>query len=173
MLAAQALSLAVYCQKLHLSVPSQGRGCKMTFQRKTKPIADRLWPKVVWQSNGCWNWTGKVSVRGYGTIRIKKGSKWGQGYAHKIAYELVRGIVPNGLEIDHLCKNKVCCNPSHLEAVTHLVNSRRAMVKSHCKHGHEFNEDNTYITREGWKMCKKCNAERQRRYSLNRAIKCS
>lgn len=72
----------------------------------------------------CWLWTGRLNNKGYGRVTL-----WAKkrGYmAHRMAYEFAVGPIPDGLEIDHLCRNRICCNPSHLEPVTHQENVRRA-----------------------------------------------
>ncbi len=106
----------------------------------------------------CWNWTGAETGNGYGLT-------WRNGrhiVAHRAAYELWRERVPNGLELDHLCKNKKCVNPAHLEIVTHSENSRRAFAikKTHCKRGHIMSPDNTYVRKNGSHQCRTCQTKR-------------
>jgi hypothetical protein len=81
--------------------------------------------------------------------------------AHRIAYELLVGVLPDGLEIDHLCKVRNCVNPTHLEAVTHWENVNRSgawevnRLKTHCKYGHEYTEENTYKNKNT-RECRTC-----------------
>lgn len=91
--------------------------------------------------------------------------------AHRVAYEQARGPIPEGLELDHLCRNRACVNPDHLEPVTHRENLLRAdtfaarhAAQTHCVNGHEFTPDNTYIrTRpEGGRECRACRKARNR-----------
>lgn len=135
---------------------------------KHVPIEDRFWSKVVISDDMglCWEWTASRHPRGYGYIGER-----GKNYrAHRISYELVRGPIPAGLVIDHLCRNAGCVNPWHLEAVTQSENVRRGnagvhfrelgRAKTHCKHGHEFNEKNTKIRPNGTRACRACGARR-------------
>lgn len=106
----------------------------------------------------CWNWLGSKYQNGYGKLG-KAGIM-----THRIAYELTRGGVPSDMCLDHLCKNRLCVNPDHLEIVTlvenvmrgesqHAINAR----KTHCKNGHEFTNENTYVRKDrGTRSCKKC-----------------
>ena len=96
---------------------------------KFLPIPDSKHTKagyVVNEETGCWDWKGRVLRNGYGKIAIKNVST----SAHRVAYELYKGPIPEGMMIDHLCRNRACCNPDHLEAVPHIENVRRG---SYCK----------------------------------------
>lgn len=103
---------------------------------------------------------------GYGALSI-----FGQRvYAHRFSYELHVGPIPEGLVIDHLCRNRLCVNPDHLEPVTSQENVRRGhealgvrQYATHCKNGHEYTPENTLITVEGWRSCRTCSRERDRR----------
>lgn len=105
--------------------------------------------------DGCWEWTAGRTTAGYG----KMAHKGRQGYAHRFAYETFIGPIPLKYDLDHLCRNRGCCNPSHLEAVTHRENVRRGIkgiLTTHCPQGHEYNEVNSVITSRGWRRCKVC-----------------
>lgn len=122
-------------------------------------LIEKLWAKAALPTHpdGCVEWTGAMHSEGYGMI----GSR---GYAHRVAYELLVGEIPKGFQIDHLCRNRACMNPNHLEAVTQQVNLRRGngasainARKTHCKWGHEYTEENTYRRPDGkGKMCRTC-----------------
>lgn len=137
----------------------------------TTPVIDRLFAKVAWPSDisACWVWTAMLNVSGYGAIRV--GSKLDGStrmvHAHRVSYELAVGPIPDGKEIDHLCRNRACINPMHLEAVTKKVNTLRGesfsamnAAKTHCDRGHRFDDANTYVWR-GWRMCRACRSERR------------
>lgn len=85
--------------------------------------------------------------------------------AHVAAYQLFKGPIPNGLEIDHLCRVPACINPEHLEAVTHTVNMQRGIraTKPHCAQGHLLSGHNMYRTANGHRHCRRCNADAHRR----------
>ena len=107
----------------------------------------------------CIEWNGTITKCGYGQIRLD-GKLF---YVHRVAYTLYHGSIPKGLQIDHLCRNRKCFNPEHLEAVTNKENSIRGLTGSnnkqskqtHCIRGHEFNESNTRIY-NGKRKCLKC-----------------
>ncbi len=86
-------------------------------------LARDFWAQVdVRSDDECWPWLGNLTQNGYGR-RSTDGTQW---YAHRRAYELVKGPIPPGLTVDHLCRNKPCCNPAHLEAVTAVENVQRS-----------------------------------------------
>lgn len=124
-------------------------------------LPQRFWDKVSPEPNsGCWMWVSKIDRYGYGQFwnaRAKHG-------AHRIAYEHLIGPIPTGLTIDHLCRTRCCVNPEHLEPTTIGVNVRRGgnSIKTHCKEGHPFNEENTYRYPNGDRACRTCTAERSR-----------
>ena len=102
-------------------------------QRQPGPVAPRFWSKVLrGADSACWPWLGALQAgRGegaYGLFAVKRGDRWCGTTAHRVAYELTHGSAPSGLEIDHLCRNRRCCNPAHLEAVTRTENQRRGQV---------------------------------------------
>ena len=98
----------------------------------------------------CIIWKGPLNAQGYG--------RHGGKLAHRIEYEKVKGPIPIGLELDHLCRNTSCVNPNHLEAVTRLENMRRRYATmTHCVNGHEFTAENTYKKPEGYRQCRECN----------------
>lgn len=115
--------------------------------------------------DGCWIWTGRIYDNGYG--QFHEGTcreDYRTVLAHQFSYRLHKGVIPDGLEIDHLCRNRRCINPDHLEAVTHAVNVRRGgnTIKTHCPKGHPYDETNTHIDAKGSRHCRTCNTERAR-----------
>jgi hypothetical protein len=117
---------------------------------------------------GCWEWRGHRLQSGYGTASDSRGTE----PAHRRSYRLFVGPIGAGLEIDHLCRNRGCVRPDHLELVTHRENLLRGQGvsaenarKSVCVNGHELNFANTYIRKNGNRDCRVCKKlrERQRR----------
>lgn len=104
----------------------------------------------------CVIWEGRTDPNGYG--------RYGQsGYAHRRAYEEANGPIPEGLHIDHLCFEKACINPEHLEAVTNVENHRRRMARIvACPAGHPYDGANTRVNVRGARQCRACDRERQR-----------
>lgn len=109
--------------------------------------------------NGCWEWIGRLSPSGYGLFTLC-------GYvihSHRISYEFHKSKIPKKAVIDHLCRNRKCINPDHLEAVTQKENIHRGLgvaaqniLKTHCVRGHEYTKENTTILKHGYRECKKC-----------------
>ena len=137
---------------------------------------ERVLVRCKSDANGCWVFTGAKS-RGYGVVRISRAA--GNKVTHRVVYETLVGDVPEGLDLDHLCRNRACCNPSHLEPVTRSENLRRSplvgkrrVVKTHCPQGHPYDESNTYVTPSGGRMCRTCTSRpnRRRRAEANAAI---
>lgn len=137
-------------------------------------LETRFW-STVRKTTSCWTWSGRTNGDGYGLIDVR-----GNGIrSHRLAYELARGPIPDGLEIDHLCRNRACVNPDHLEPVDGRTNTHRGFSfaainarKTHCVNGHEFTPDNTYTraNRVG-RDCRACMAIRQVKCAARRKIK--
>jgi hypothetical protein len=130
---------------------------------------ERFWAKVD-AFGVCWEWQAAKDTKGYGVFNLR-------GVlvrAHRFAYETLMGPVPEGLELDHLCRNRICVFPGHLEPVTHRVNHARgdasirrsitAAQQTHCKRNHAFTRENTYRDKKtGARTCRTCHKERERK----------
>jgi hypothetical protein len=119
----------------------------------------RFWDHVkMGAQDECWPWIGRVSHQGYGYFTIMFGKVKKVVSAHRYAYFLNRGEFPVGTtDIDHLCKNRGCNNPLHLEAVTHRVNIQRAKLKDRCKRDHDLTlPDAWYTYAGGRRRCRLC-----------------
>lgn len=131
---------------------------------------DRFWAKVN-ASGVCWEWTGWIDADGYGGT--------GKGRAHRAAWEMLVGPIPDGMVLDHLCRNSPCVNPDHLEVVTVRENTMRGRApsaqnarKAYCKRGHELSGRNLSLRESPngrmYRRCLACHALRQAGYNLNR-----
>jgi hypothetical protein len=122
----------------------------------TRPTAEaRFWAKVD-KTEGCWLWTAHVFRDGYAVFRVDGK----QVYIHRWAYELLVGPIPDGMQVDHLCRVRHCVRPDHLEPVTPRENSRRAKAanrRTHCQRGHLLDEV------RGRRQCRTCKADAERR----------
>jgi len=129
-------------------------------------LDSRFWSKVSRvQASGCWVWLGAKS-KGYGSFYY---SREKTRLAHRLAYLALRGPIPEGKELDHLCRNSSCVNPAHLEVVTHhencirgvgpATNRKLQLAKTHCPKGHSYNNRNTYYYRRKTHVnrgCRQC-----------------
>ena len=136
----------------------------MAHYHSTWTAEERFWDKVYMPpcQDDCWTWHGSTNGVGYGRFTPKSPTLV---YSHRYAYETMVGPIPQGLELDHLCRNRACVNPSHLEPVTHRentvrglapsINRARMLAKTHCRHGHPWDAENTiYTTRQ--RKCRAC-----------------
>lgn len=140
------------------------------FHRQAKP-----------QANGCWLWTGTTGTKdGYGKFKPAPGQPYQM--AHRWAYEVFTGPIPEGMQIDHTCHTNAsecpggydcihrrCCNPDHLEAVTASENTKRqrhyARSRTECPKGHPYDGDNLIVGSDGKRRCRECDRARKRRQS--------
>lgn len=136
----------------------------------------RFWSKVDrGEHDECWPWTACDDGRGgYGVFWLRGRNV----LAHRVAYMDANGPIPDGLQIDHLCRNRRCCNPNHLEPVTIRTNVLRGIGvtaenarKTHCIHGHEFTPENTVHRPAGGRSCRACDNAKARRYRTRKANK--
>ena|SRR3990167_6146490 len=126
-----------------------------------RPITDpftRFIEKILATPDGCWQWAASKSRGGYGQFKTQGKVK----RAHRVAYEFFMGAIPEGLQIDHLCRNRGCVNPLHLEPVTAKVNIHRSeglaaknIPKTHCPRGHCYSGRNL-IMYENRRYCREC-----------------
>lgn len=130
-------------------------------------LSPRLRAKFVVDGSGCWLWQAALDTYGYGQV-------WYGGHmkrAHRVVYGQLIGPIPDGLQIDHLCRVRRCVNPQHMEPVPQRVNilrgtapSATCATKTHCVNGHRFDDTNTY-RKSGRRECRECHREQNRKWS--------
>ena len=131
-------------------------------------ILPRVLKRCTVSPSGCWLWQGRLARGGYP-------QSWADGrtrMAHRIVYELIVALIPPGMQMDHLCRVRHCCNPNHLDVVTPKENSNRGLCganhgwKTHCARGHPYDDANTRYYRNSRgvveRKCHACNIERTR-----------
>lgn len=146
-------------------------------------VQKKVWDKV--NKNGpipesrpnlepCWIWTASLSC-GYGQLTTYRDGKQKHQWAHRVVYVLVRGSIPKGLTLDHLCRVTKCVNPDHLEPVTMEVNLLRGTSppamnarKTHCIHNHELTAENVYIAHGYKRHCMRCKRLRNYAYTVRK-----
>ncbi len=139
-----------------------GRCFVMLRQIKVSPFC-RFFSKVEFLENGCWQWVGAMDTDGYGMFSIRRHIV----KAHRFIFALLRSELTN--DIDHLCRNRGCVNPWHMEDVTRRTNILRGVShiadqvkRTHCPKGHPYDVFNTRLSRKGKRSCKECHRMQDR-----------
>lgn len=153
-------------QHTQLAMTDQARARYWAKVDKDGPLPDVTDPLVRAPQTPCWVWTASTSRAGYGSFVPVRGTTH---LAHRIAYAEANGGIPEGTQVDHLCRRRNCVNPEHLEAVSQRENTlrgagrgARAVAANMCSRGHEFNEANTYTDASGGRRCRECARVRDR-----------
>ncbi|MFD6677526.1 HNH endonuclease signature motif containing protein [Rhodococcus zopfii] len=130
-------------------------------------LPGRFARRISVSETGCWEWFGPIGNSGYGQCKVGRLNK----LTHRVVYEILVGPIPDGLQIDHLCKNRTCCNPAHLEPVTARENVLRGdtiaaanIQKSNCPKGHEYD----YTSPSGRRGCRTCRRAAVSRYAAKK-----
>jgi HNH endonuclease len=148
------------------------------MSRPARPLLERFEEKYIPEPNsGCWIWVGALDRDGYGRFYVDGTAT--SVSAHRISYALFKDILASDLQLDHLCRNRLCINPDHLEQVTARENwnrgftlARRTQINNQCQRGHELTPDNVKISADKRRRCRQCTRLSQQRYDKRRQ-KCS
>jgi HNH endonuclease len=145
----------------------------MAYAARTE--LQRFEAMFVVETDGCWQWVAGCYRNGYGAFqrRVDETLSWKapgnkkNHLAHRVAYEFYVGPIPEGLDIDHLCRNRSCVNPDHMEPVTRQENLRRGRgyggeLRTHCSRGHELTDENLIVEQFGYRRCKTCRSLNKR-----------
>jgi hypothetical protein len=143
---------------------------------KDENVLKRFLSKIKKDKNSfCWIWIGTISWKGYGTFCVMKNRKSFNTNAHRVSYMIYKGEIPEGMTVHHICHNKKCVNPNHLELKTNYENRLEGNCwsavnarKTHCKNGHEFNKENIYYhLRNGSlrRYCRLCRIEATKKWT--------
>ena len=155
----------------------------MTNSGAPQRVVDRIFERLGNLSdNECWVWPGALAS-GYGRVGWRSSGKAGWAAVHRVVWEHLKGDIPEGADLDHLCHNpetckppmvcqhRRCCNPNHLEPVTRQINLARGgtisatnALVTHCPSGHEYSDSNTSRDKEGRRYCRECVRARNRDY---------
>lgn len=149
-------------------------------------LTERFWSKVItsdthsYNGTPCLEWTATTDSKGYGKFGLNGKTK----QAHRVSYEDAKRKIPEGLELDHLCRNTSCVNSDHLEPVTNKENCRRGLVgfvtglknrlKTHCPQGHEYSKENTYNRSDKvGRICRTCIRIKSRQWNQRKKLELS
>lgn len=157
-----------WCHMHYMRWQRHGTPLAVFTPARGESIETRLVTNIEIADSGCWLWIGTLASHGYGRLYVEGKDT----YAHRTMYEVFVEPIGQGLTIDHLCRVRRCVNPDHLEPVTVGVNVLRGnsvsginLRKTHCVHGHKFDDANTYMRPNGDRNCREC----RRRY--NRSLR--
>lgn len=158
---------------LRATLPRHQRGVllgRSLLEGKMLSVEERFWAKVnkngpLWKGTPCWVWIASRNENGYGYFGPGMHHSPRLVRVHRYAYELLVGPIPEGLTIDHLCRNRPCVNPAHMETVTNKENILRGLStgahnarKTHCPQGHPYDLFNTYLRRDKGRTGRNCRA---------------